>query len=200
MLGSTSDYVYVISLALLDEPEAADTLPAEADMTEERYEIAGGEGIQFSLADGERLNLEPRDSYYSMAWTTALPLTTLIPRLQELLRGGVDGELTVFANNETGPPERGLARDLLGRVLERSAPASFWRLDADDLTLTWEARTEADTVGQPGLLGVIADGFKTAEVQELLQATATPLLGARASVLVEQCAEAVQGSHLLTAG
>ena len=201
MLGGTSTYVEVQALALPAKPEAADRLRSGGiEMTEVRYDLDSGEGFQFNLPDGEQLNMEPDDGSYSMAWTTALPLTALIPRLEEFLRSDPHGELTIFTGGERRVSSDESSRSLLESVLSAPAAPAFWRLDTDDVTLTWEAHDEGEILGQPGLLGIIADEFNGTDIQALLENTATPLIGAEAPLLVARCSEAAKRRQLLAAG
>lgn len=196
-LATTRVYVDVVPLALPAEPEASDTFAtlAATSMNEERYEVEGGEGIQFDLLDGERLNMESREGYYSMAWTTALPLEALVPRLHEFLGPEADALAVMVVAGDEG--ENGEGLDSVLSVSEQRP--SFWRLETSQLTLTWEAYDTA-IEGEPGLLGVIADEFSAPMMQRLLEATATPLIGAESSELVERCAMAAQRRHPLATG
>jgi hypothetical protein len=200
-LGTVKRYVEVITLALPVEPEAADTLrSAGIQMTESSYETSGGEALQFDFGDGERLNIEPREDSYSIAWTTALPLATLISRLEEFVPDDKPGNLTLFAGDEYRTLSDAFGRKLLDAILQTPTLPAFWRLDMDDMTVAWESHPESPIPGQPGLLGVIAGEFNPDYAQKLLEHTATPLIGAQAPPIVARCAETARRHRPLAAG
>lgn len=168
----------------------------EANMSAETYAAAGAKAAQFGYPGGERLNVEPYDGYFSMAWTTTFSQEEIIRRIAPLIDGDTPAELmTAYAEGCTwlGPePAKGVFKTLQ----DADVSIDFWRLDLDYHTLTWERCDSRLGSRGPGLLGYIADRFDDGYIMKLLSETGTPSIRANASDLVAYSASITRGAHV----
>jgi hypothetical protein len=199
LVASLARFVEIRPLARPASTLRADAvcMPREANVTREPYEVEDGEALQLDVAQGERLNVEPAEGGFSMAWTTALPATTMLQRLERLLPESAGAELTVGVADgfeETTEP----VSHALGRLTEAVEEPGFWRLDLDDRTLTWERSDTPPFAGgpAPGLMGFIGEVFDANYMAHLIGATATPMIGANVAMLLAQCDSVISATHV----
>jgi hypothetical protein len=140
--------------------------------------------LQFAYGDGERLYVEPAGGEFALAWTTALPSAALLDLLHTVvaLDAGVG---IVFNDHGEFREETRSGREAVGLLQERD-PA-FWRLDLDDRAITWERADQNASVPASGLMGFIGTTSDPSDLTRLVEATATPLVGANAQSLVSDC-------------
>lgn len=199
LLAGSRRFVHAVPLAMsaAREPVDAYVMSREEEAVRpESYPVEGHEALQFDVGDDERLYVEPYGGHFSLAWTTALSSPALLRRLEELLPANQDGTWTVTTGNSdetlTGP-----VQEILDRLASNDEPLEFWRLDLPDRAFTWERREVlADVVGH-GLMGFIGVDFSEGDLSRLIEATATPAVGARVLELVHQGAQAVRTARAL---
>jgi hypothetical protein len=182
----------------------ASTLPAdpncvtlETDVAQTPYDAEGHGALQLTVGQGERLNVEPADGYFSMAWTTALPVVALLRRLEVLLDPAAPVELTIGVDHGFQTTDSPTA-SAIERLIDAQDDVGFWRLDLEDRTLTWERDETPPMSGGPalGLMGFIGDAFDAGYMENLITATATPMIGANAQTLLTRCDDAIGAAHV----
>jgi hypothetical protein len=168
----------------------------EDAMKPEYYDVDGRQAVQFDLSETEHLNVEPYEGYFSMAWSSQLPLSSLLLRVIDRLRSDTVGELTVQKGEGFEVAWEGSdLRAGLASLISYEDATEFWRLDAGDQTLTWERSSEPDQI--PNLMGLISDRFDPSEIQALLALTATASVGEHARELVSGALEAVSSTRVV---
>jgi len=207
LVGGLEPFVQTRLLALPTSAELADAVRvrADPDMIPRRYEAEGQEALQFDIAAGERLNVEPAEGFFSMAWSTALPVETLLQRLEAFLPESARARLTVGVDDgfeEISEP----ASLAVHRLLESGDGPGFWRLDLPDRTITWELRgaPSVEYAAPPpipdappqGLMGFMAEVFDPDYMARLIEATATPMIGANVGSLLSECSSAIMAAHV----
>ena len=162
------------------------------DVTQLDYQIAGREAHCFGFDEDEFLRVELYDGYFSMHWTTALPLAAVVRRVQPPLRGAT-GQAIVF-DEQTHRHEELRIRDAVDLILDDAAALSFARLELPELTLVWEQAAVSDgaVVAGRGELALLARVFDEDACVRALRNTATSRVAREATALIERVAYVAQ--------
>jgi len=194
---SRSQSVEIRPLALSASRTTDEDTSMGTAMTQASYPVAAGEALQGRLTESERINFGPSDGQFSIAWTTGLPVETLLPRLQALLADRSEVELTVGVANGFETDTMQVA-DAVRRLVDAPAETDFWRIDLSDRSLTWERGSP--TLGLPGppfgLMGFIGERYDRGYLENLIQATATPAVGANAGTLLAKCGPVIDAANV----
>jgi len=152
-------------------------------MSQVDYEVAGREAHRYELGDGEFVRVEIYDGYFSIGWSTSLPIAAVLELVEPLLRI-VDGEVVVF-DKRTKAHEKRDVDDVLA-LLPSDDDFSFARLELSDVTLVWEQAREQDRHGPTtlGELAVLARLFDESTFVRMLRETATPRVAHHARDLI----------------
>ena len=160
----------------------------ELNLTPQPYEAEGHTALQFNVADGERLNVEPGESFFSIAWTTALPLAALLQRSERLLPEDANADLTLGVANgfeEMSEPVSSALRHIL-RVPEEEPDSGVLTSLIEALPGSEERVRTHEKLPPPGRMGFIGEVFDPDYLQILIQTTATPAIGASVGSLVPE--------------
>jgi hypothetical protein len=197
LISSTRQFVHLVPLAISAVPEKADAfcMSKDATVNRELYPVEDHTALQFDVGHDERLNIEPYEDHFSLAWTTALSIGPLVGRLQEFLPGAAHVTCIVSSSDDEDSSFSGSREEVVSRLSAQTKSLEFWRLDFSDRAYTWERdHTSGDLVDR-GLMGFIGVVFSMPELSRLISATATPAIGACVSQLLPQGAEAVNAAR-----
>jgi ribosomal protein L30/L7E len=151
-----------------------------------RYEVDGREARHYEFDGDSFMSVEPYDGSVAINWSTALPIATVLERLDSKLLGRVRN-CTVFdmshrTHLEVEPAET-LADLRAGRC---SYP--FVRMESEELTLVWQQPAYPKHVDEDvssGRIGIIYSELDAKGLAQMMRATATPPVGACVKELVE---------------
>lgn len=163
--------------------------PAPADaganrMSRVDYEVAGREAHRFEFGDDEFFRVELYDGYFSLAWSTSLPIDTVLRRVAPILQSA-EGEAFVFDARRHAHTKLG-ADEAIDRLRIGDGDLSFARLELPEATLVWE-QPAAHEGEAPALneLAVLARVFDEAACVRMLRVTGTSHIARDADTIVE---------------
>lgn len=147
------------------------------------YDVDGREARHHEFGGDGFFSVEPYDGSVAINWSTALPIATVLDRLDGSLIDSVK-ECLVFnplaRKHETLSPET-WQQDL------RNADFPFVRLETDAVILAWQRPAYPSHVDEDvtaGRIGIICQKVDPATLERLVQSTATPQIGTFAKALV----------------
>jgi hypothetical protein len=166
-----------IGVSSSDEAVEMRTLP---------YEINGLEARRYEIDEGDYLDVELYDGFFTLTWSTDLGFRDVLQQIGALLPKKARTAL-VFdpdrGKHVEVPPSR-----VLNGSSKRTPRYPFVRCEFDGFTLVWQQpaypkHVDEDTT--PGQLGIISESFDSSYYTELVRRTATRRLGIQAAGLLE---------------
>lgn len=112
----------------------------EIAVTVDHYAAGQMNGEIQKFANGEYMVTEQQSgNSYALAWSSALPLLTLVGRTTRILNkyGNFTTGVVRFAD---GKFMDGDAKRIIGRILSAPEDVRFFRLDSDEFSFGWKAR------------------------------------------------------------
>ena len=171
-------------------------------MSQVDYEVAGREAHRYAFGN-EFLRVELYDGYFSIAWSTMLPIADVVVRVGPLLQS-IAGNAVVF-DARTRAHERIGAEGAVDRLLMDEGNLSFARVELPGITLVWEQSglQDRDRQDEPGELALLAAVFDEEALVRIIHATATGHVARDARQLIgglAYVADHVGRGHLASAG
>jgi ribosomal protein L30/L7E len=158
------------------------------------YEVGGREAHHHKFDGDSFMSVEPYDDSVAVNWSTALPIATVLEKLDPKFVKGIHSCL-VFDPSQGEHREIETAELLPGlRAGQCSYP--FVRMESDGVVLVWQQPTYPNHVDEDiraGRIGVIWADLDARMLTRMMQKTATPPVGACVAQLVADV-EAVSSS------
>ena len=157
------------------------------------YDVAGRPSRRVNVGGQEFFQVELYDGYFSMAWSTDLPVVAALARLP-LPPPDPEDSAIVFDPRSQEHVERP-ARKLLEALIAGHESYPFVRIELPHITVTWEEHASAsgptsrlpsarDSDARKGRAGIIADVFDPKYCVKLLEATGTPSVATSSEELI----------------
>ncbi len=154
-------------------------------MTQVDYEVRGLEAHRFDLGDGEFLRVELYDGYFSIAWSTPLPIGAILRQVRLLLRDAHGDAVLYDAASQAY--EDLPADEAITRALAHDASLLLLRLELSDVTLVWKHAAEsAPRESGFGQLALLAGRFDEDLCVRVVRQTATPAVAQHSAELIQR--------------
>lgn len=187
---------HLVAVRPLVRPCTPHPLHAEATVKKPEavpYEIDGREAHHFDFDGDSFMSVEPYKGSFAVNWSTALPIATVLERLNPALLDAVR-DCIVF--DPAGPGHRNVKLDeLLPELRGGSTSYPFVRFESEDLVFVWQRPTYPNHVDEDvsaGQIGLVCREFDAEALSQMMRVTATPPLGECVEELIEDVA-AVSG-------
>jgi hypothetical protein len=159
------------------------------------YEVEGRAAHRMDIGKDEFFQVELYHAYFSMAWSTDLPIVAALKRLT-LPVPDPDGSAIVFDERSQEHIEQP-ARQLLEALIAGHQSYPFVRIELPHIVVTWEEHTPAsgptsrlpsarDSDARKGRAGIISDVFDPKYCVKLLEATATTSVATSSEELIRR--------------
>jgi hypothetical protein len=159
------------------------------------YEVDGREAHHFDFDDDSFMSVEPYDGSVAINWSTALPIATVLEKLDARLLERVSN-CVVFDQSSRAHLEVEPAEALASLRAGRSN-YPFIRMETEGLTLVWQQPAYPKHVDEDvsaGRIGIVCAKLDAKALAQMMRDTATPVVGACAEELVEDV-EALSGKN-----
>jgi hypothetical protein len=158
---------------------------AESAIGRVDYVVEGRPARLYRIAD-EYAQVELYGAYFSVAWSTQLPVEKSLAELADLLPEASNdtgtGRLMLEESAQDDPVS---AAAVLHRVMEEPGTVHALRLEYPHFTLTWRAARESANGRQsPAQIGLIADVYNSEPIIDLIHRTATARVAGAADQIV----------------
>lgn len=164
---------------------AAAAAGAESAIGRVDYAVEGRPARLYRIAD-EYAQVELYGAYFSVVWSTVLPVEKSLAELADLLPEASNdtgtGRLVLGESAQDDPVS---AAAVLRRVMEEPGTVQALRLEYPHFTLTWRAARESANGRQsPAQIGLIADVYNSEPIVDLIHRTATPRVAGAAGQII----------------
>lgn len=196
--GQIEQVQHLIAIRPLTQrpPDAQHAHEEAAEMKPVPYEVDGHKACHYRFDGDSFMSVERYDESVAINWSTALPIATVLERLDRtLLVDALNG--IVFDSSIRGHREVA-AEELLVDLREGRSSYPFVRLELKDMILVWQQPIYPKHVDEDfasGRLGIICPAIDEAMLTRLVEATATPLVGEKAGELVTEVATVAGGAE-----
>lgn len=160
------------------------------------YDVNGRSGRHYEFDGDSFMSIEPLEDSVAINWSTALPIATVVERLDSKLVDAVESCL-VF-----DPIQRAHREIESGSWYEdlRAGQVDypFVRLESKDLVLVWQRPAYPSHVDEDvtaGRIGVISAAVDAAAMSDLVRSTATPIVGDHAEALIADARAAIAAKN-----
>ncbi len=153
------------------------------------YEAGGNAAIRLPLSDGAYFNVEVHRDSCSLAWTSLLPLPTVLDVWADIMAGRQLKRAIVLRASAKSAFDREIVEPSAAFAELQGERLGFVRLELDGVVLTWEMPRLPKHVDEPieaGEVGLAADVFDEAMCITLLERTGTVSIGENAATLVKR--------------
>lgn len=166
--------------------DEAEAIQESTVIREFPYEVSGHPACRFELGAAGFLSVETYDPFSTLTWSSALPLATALAAVETILDRPT-GDALLYEPAFGKSLQR--AEDAFGKLREGATDVPFVRLAFRRLDLVWERSDYPDHIHDTivtGTVGVITPSFDAHIIEQLITATGTPALGARARELIRR--------------
>ena len=188
-INRVHNLVTVRPLACPSEPHP---LYEEATVTKPEavpYEIDGREARHYDFDGDSFMSVEPYDHSFAINWSTALPLATVLERMDPALLDKVQS-CVVF--DPTGPGHLSVdVEEVLPTVHSGRSNYPFVRFESEKFVFVWQRPAYPSHVDEDvgaGRIGLVCHEFDAEMLGQMMRDTATPPLGECVEELVEDVA------------
>jgi ribosomal protein L30/L7E len=183
---------HLVSVRALVRPSEPHFLYPEVTVSKPEavpYDVGGREARHYDFDGDSFMSVEPYKGSFAINWSTALPIATVLERMDPALLDAVR-DCVVF--DPAGPGRRNVeVEDVLPDLRSGSTSYPFVRFESEDLVFVWQRPAYPSHVDEDvgaGRIGLVCHEFDAEALGQMMRDTATPPLGECIEELMEDVA------------